>query len=119
MTTITYSAGIITPTAVEGFRASRPIRNLVQEVLDRAEPDIDFRPAGLRTGTFRLVFDGEAAALTAFDALAREELFTIANGDVDGLNMKFAIPEGDLDLEQDDTVVTMWRIQVPFQEVTA
>lgn len=117
-TTITHSAGTILPIAVEGYRAARPIRNLVHDALNRSSPDITYRPAGLRSGTFNLVFDSEASALNAFAVLAVPQAFTITNVDLASLNMRFVVAGGDLDIEQDRSVAGPWRVAVPFQEVT-
>lgn len=45
-----------TPTAVDGFESSRESATIVHQILGRSNPDITIRPAGLRTGTLRLVF---------------------------------------------------------------
>ncbi len=118
MTIITHKAGQITPTAVEGYRASRAARTIVADVANRSEADITFRAFGLRTGSFRLVFDGEVPALKAYAVLSTPQRLSISNTEVASLNMAFVVPEGrDLDIEQDDDVPDLWRIVVPFLEV--
>ena len=116
-TTITHSSGVIIPTVVERHRSSRQANTLVRGVLNRPNPDVDLRPFSLRTGSFTLVFDTEAAALTAEAALAVPQVLTISNDTVTAVAMSFVIADDDLDLEQDDEV-NIWRITVPFQEVT-
>lgn len=117
MTTIIHSSGVITPLAVEGYRASRRINNVFHDIANRADRDVTFRPAGLRVGTFRLVFDNEPAAMEAFAVLASSQAFTINNPDIDSLNMTFVAGDGDLDIEQDADVVNVFRVLVPFEEV--
>lgn len=118
MTTIMHSGGSLVPTAVERFSASRTVNTIVHDLLNREDPDVTFRPAGLRTGRFRLVFENEDAALSAYDTLASAQPFTILNPAVTPLNMTFIVAGGDLTIEQDSDVATLWRIDVPFQEVT-
>lgn len=116
-TTIAHSGGTITPVAVEGYRASRPARTVVHDVLNRENPDVTLRVFGLRTGSLRLVFRGEAEALSAFAALSIPQTLSASNTDVDAIAMSFVVAGGNLDLEQDDDDTALWRIIVPFREV--
>lgn len=118
-TTIIHSTGTITPVAVEGYKVSRQARTLVHSILNREDDDISLREFGLRSGSFRLVFEGESAALAAYAALCTPQMLTINNPDVAALGMAFVIADGDVDLEQDSDVANVWRVIVPFREVTA
>lgn len=116
-TTIAHTGGTITPLAVEGYRASRPARTIVHDILNQQNSDVTFRAFGLRTGTLRLVFRGESDALRAYDSLSVPQTLTASNTDVEAIAMAFVIAGGDLDLEQDDEDAALWRIIMPFREV--
>ncbi|KNY07915.1 hypothetical protein [Microbacterium sp. GCS4] len=118
-TTITHATGTVVPTALEGYRASRPARTLVHRILNRADDDVTLREFGLRSGSFVLVFDGEAAAVAAFAALGVPQKLAITDTAVHSLAMSFVIAEGELSIEQDRDNVRLWRVTVPYNEVTA
>lgn len=116
-TIITYAGGTITPAVVNGFDATRPTRTIVHTILGRADPDITFRPAGLRSGTLQLVFPTGEAAAAAEAALAVPRLFALADDDVPEVAMQFVVADGDITSELDMTTQTVWILGVPFQEV--
>jgi hypothetical protein len=113
--TVTHSTGTITPTAIEGYESEREAYTVVGDILNRSNPDVTFRAFGLRTGSFRLIFADEAAALAAEAALSVPQVLTINNPDVASLVMSFVIAGGSLSLQQD---THFWRLLVPFHEVT-
>ena len=117
MTTITHAAGVITPTIQDGYAAKIASRNRVHTILGRRDPDITFRPAGLRTGTLPLVFESRADAWAAAGTLVLPQQFTLTDPDVPEINMVFAVPEGDLEPTLDPDTRSVWLLNVPFQEV--
>ncbi|WP_309105018.1 hypothetical protein [Microbacterium sp.] len=121
MTTITHTTGTLTPVVVDGWRAARPARTVVHEILGRTDPDVTFRPAGLRRGTLRLVFPAEADAAHAVQVLATPQRLTLTDPDRATLAMAFVVPSdgGDIECELDDATRNVWIVSCPFQEVTA
>lgn len=117
-TIITYSGGKIAPEVVNGFEASRSARSLVHTILGRPDPDITFRPAGLRKGTLSLVFANGAAAASAEAALVVPRVFTLVDADVPNVGMSFVVAEGDVESALDLDTQTVWIVRVPFHEVT-
>lgn len=117
-TTIVHSAGTIVPTALDAYRAHRAARTLVHGNLNRADDDITLRDAALRAGDFRLTFETTTAAFDALTVLSRAQPLTLINSDVPSMGMAFVVADGDLDIQQDDTVTAVWYITVPFTEVT-
>lgn len=116
-TNITHSAGTITPIVVNGFGASRTARSLVHEILGRPDPDITFRPAGMRSGTLKLVFATGAAAAEAEAVLVVPQVFTLFDVTVPQVGMSFVVAGGDVTSTLDEETMVVWIVEVPFQEV--
>lgn len=117
-TTITHTTGAVTPVAVEGYRARRASNTVIGDVINRANPEVTLRKFGLRTGSFRLLFDNQADALDADAVLSIEQVLSISDPDVAALSMSFVIPEGDgLEVEQDRDNANLWWVTVGFQEI--
>jgi hypothetical protein len=107
------------PTALQNYRASREGRTLVHGVLNSAAPDVSFRPFGLRSGSLTFAFDSAATAHAFVNAAAMPQTLALAAPEVPGIDMSFVAAGDDLDIEQDDSVSTVWYVTVPFQEVPA
>ena len=118
MTTITHDAGVITPQLVDGYQASSEARTIVHPILNRSSPDITFRAAGLRTGTFRCLFRLEVDAVDAFAVFRTPQVLTITDDARTGIGMSFVVADGDISVELDDKTRDLWWVEVPFQEVT-
>lgn len=116
MTTISHSAGIITPTIVDGYQATRTPRTIIHPILGREDEDVTFRPASLRRGTLSLVFAGEADARSAVAVLALPQVLTLADPSV-SIGMSFVVAEEDIQLALDTRTRDVWIISVPFREV--
>lgn len=116
-TIITHAAGTITPEVVDGFEASRPARTIVHTILGRADPDITFRPAGLRNGELALVFGTGAEAAAAEAILAVPQVFGLNDPAVPQVSMSFVVAGGDLTNSLDPQTRRVWILRVPFQEV--
>lgn len=117
MTTITHANGVITPTIQDGYSASIPTRTLVHDILGRPDPDVTFRPAGMRAGTLPLVFADRAAAWAAAAVLVRGEVFTYDDPDLPEVGMAFVVGPGELTPRLDDETRDVWLLDVPFREV--
>lgn len=117
MSAITHSTGTITPRVVLGWEASRRARSLVHEVLGRPDPDITLRPAGVRSGTLRLLFATGAEAAAAASVFATAQTLTITDPDVAQVSMSFVVAEGDIVVQLDPETRRLWMLSAPFQEV--
>lgn len=117
MSTITHAAGVITPTIHDGYTARIPMRTIVHDILGRSDPDVTFRPAGMRAGNLPLVFASKAAAWAAVGILKRGEVFTLADTDAPEIGMYFIVGDGELEPELDDATRKVWLLRVPFREV--
>lgn len=117
MSTISHAGGVINPTEIDGYEPSIPVRNIVHTILGRSDPDVTFRPAGLRTGTLSLVFELEADAWAAVAALRVPQVLTLTDADVAVVNMSFVVAPGELRPTLDDATRSVWIVEVPFQEV--
>lgn len=118
MTTITHSAGVVTPRLIDGYQARRETRTVVHDVLDRTAPDVTLRAPGPRVGSLRCLFPVQADAIAAFDVLGRREVFVLADADVPTVDMSFVVSGGDLGIELDDETRDLWWLVVPFVEVS-
>lgn len=113
----TQGSDTYTPDAVEVFMTERESRNIVHNVIGRANPDITLRPAGLRTGTLSVVFRDELDALAFDDAHAVGAVFTYDSGSRPTLSMTY-VPVGRLTRELDPSSLAFWRVTFDFQEVS-
>lgn len=117
-TTIAHSAGTITPSSMPTLLTTSTANTLVHDILNRADPDVTLRVAGLRRGSWQLVFDDETAALSAFEVLRVPQVLTLSNTDVPAIGMAFVVADGDIALELDPNTKAFWTIEVPFVEVS-
>lgn len=116
-TTITHSAGTFSP-FLNGYEAESEARNVVHPILNRSDPDVTYRAAGLRTGTFTILIGEQADAFAAYDILRLPQTFAISDPDVPALSMSFVIPEGTkIGIALDPETQAAWIITVPFAEV--
>lgn len=117
-TTIAHVTGVVVPEVVNGFEGTREARTIVHAILGRPDPDVTFRPAGLRTGTLRLVFATGAAAAAAEAALTVPQVLTLIDNEVPEVGMSFVVAEGDIVTTLDTTTRVVWIVALPFREVT-
>lgn len=118
-TGITHTGGTITPEVVNGFEASRAARTIVHTILGRSDPDITYRPAGLRKGELSLVFGTGAEAAAAEAILVTPQIFTLSDPDVPEVAMSFVVADGDITRALDLETQSVWIVGVPFQEVAS
>lgn len=118
MTTLTHSTGSLM-VFVNGYEATREARTIVHPILNRSEPDITLRPAGLRTGTLTLLIAEQADAVSAFGILSVPQVFTITDPDTPAIDMSFVTPEGGtIGIALDPETQDAWILTVPFAEVS-
>lgn len=117
MTTITHAAGVITPTVQDGYAARIPTRSKVHVILGRRDPDVTFRPSGMRSGNLPLVFASAADAWAAVAVLVVPQQLTLTDPDQPHINMVFVVGEGEIAPRLDDETRSVWLLDVPFQEV--
>lgn len=116
--TITDGTATVTPELIDGYRSERETGNVIHLASDDpANLDVTLRPAGLRTGTLRLLFLTLAAALTAEDMHAGDAVLSLATPNHPGLAMTY-VAAGTISVELDDTR-SVWLVEVDFQEVPA
>ena len=119
MSTIISSADItITPLAVSAYSTTRAARNIVHDILGRNDPDVTFRPTGLRTGTLTLTFSSEDDSSDAEGALSDGTSFLLLSDDLSTVGMAFIVgPEG-AQIQRSQGPAGEWVVSVDFQEVT-
>ena len=116
-TTLTDGAATVTPVQVLGFESARQTGNILHPVIGRADVDVTFKAAGLRTGTLKFLF------LTLTDALAAESLhagtgiITLEDTELPALNMRY-VPSGSITVALDEDTRQLWTVEVEYQEVT-
>lgn len=118
-TIITHGAGTITPEVVDGYEAVRQARSIVHNIIGRPDPDVTFRPAGLRSGTLSLVFATSARAHAAASVLAVPGRFNLTDVAVPEVSMAFVVAGGEISVQLDSATRTVWTVTIPFQEVRA
>lgn len=115
--TITCGAASASPELVLGYKSTRKARNLIHDIIDRDDPDVTLKPAGLRTGKLEL-FCLDLAAALAMEALhASEGVCALEDTDLSSLNMSY-VASGDITVELDGQTRTRWVVSVEYQEVT-
>jgi hypothetical protein len=115
MTYVTNGADTFTPTVVDGYDSARESRSIIHNILGRETPDVTIRPAALRAGTLRIVFD-EAASKACEDAHATGVVFSLVS-DLGTIEMSY-IAAGRIARSIDKTRAA-WILEVDYQEVGA
>jgi len=116
--TITITRGVtsIEPFDVMGYQSSRLHGNVIQKIINSVDPDVTFAPAGLRTGTLRILSttDADNAALETLHALTG--VFTLVFDEIPEMNMSY-VPFG-LIVSEYNIDAAAWFLDVPYQEVS-
>jgi hypothetical protein len=115
-TTITDAATNIIPDLVLGYNTTRASRNVIHNVIGKAEPDITLELDGLRTGTLQLFFETKETAWEAYNALAGVATWELTDTDYPEIDMNF-VREGNMSMELDPVSRRRWIIEVDYQEV--
>lgn len=118
--TTTLSDGItdVIPTLVTGWESTRDARNILHDIIGRADFDVTLRPAGLRSGTLEMLFSSLDNALAAEALLVQAKSFTLEDTDRPTLNMTF-VASGSITVAIDEDTRTLWTVACDFQEVDA
>jgi hypothetical protein len=116
VTDISDGSTTITPAVVDGYKASRPGRNVTHIILNREDDDVSLMPAGLREGKLTAVFQSRSDAFTLVGMLAAVGSFTILDDTVTDVGMTFVL-EGQATIELDDKTRNTWLVEFGFKEV--
>ena len=119
--TITRTPALSSPilpdlTERASYTAAVESRNQIHAIVGRADPEATLRPAGLRVGTFSLLFRSRAAAFSALSAHSAVGLFRLMDSVVTDASMYYVVGVGSMGLTLQDDLKT-WQLTVPFQEV--
>ncbi len=117
MVTITSGDVIIRPDLVMLFSDQAQAGNLVHQIIDRAEPEIDLRPASLATGTLKLFFLDAASCAAARNAHMQAATFTVDAPDQPWLPAAY-VPNGTIRREQQENR-KRWMLEVDYQELAS
>lgn len=115
--TITDGTTTITPLLVLGYQTNQTGRNVLHDILGRADFDVSLRTAGLRSGTLNLLFGTEADAQAARVFHAAAARFTYTDTDVPSAGMVYVLDAAQMTLELDPDTQRKWTLAVPYQEV--
>lgn len=118
---ITHGADTIEPSTVLGYVSGRRPATNVHPIVGRANPDVTFRPANLRTGTLELGFVGptsEADSRAAEELHAAGGVFTLHATGRDSVVMSY-VNVDTLERELEPESRDAWIVRVGYQEVTA
>jgi len=114
----TISDGIITvtPTIIDGYRASARSNNIVRQVVGSSEPAVSFRAAGLRTGSLVCIFETSDDAHDLYALLLEGDQLTFASSDRPEIGMDFVTGDS-VDITLDDSTRSVWVVSFDWQEV--
>ena len=113
--TISKAPASIQPLAGR-IESSRATKNIVHEIIGRTDTDVTFAGTALRTGSITMLFATPALALTAQTFLAAPGVFTLADSELPGNNMRFVI-SGSLSPERYTDESNLWTLSAEFNEV--
>lgn len=106
-----------TPELVLGYQTQREARTVVHRVLDRVDPDVSLRPAGMRSGTLDLFYLTEQEAYDAEVMHTMPARFTFTEDDRPTASMTYVVADGRIQRRLDDATRRRWVVSVPFVEV--
>lgn len=122
---VTNGVDTFTPTLIDGYESERASATIVHQILNRSAPDVTVRPAGMRTGTLRMVFAdstsdggglGEPDSKACEDAHAAGGVFNLISSDRSSIVMSY-VPHGRIRRALDDVTRDVWILEVEFHEV--
>jgi len=114
--TVTNTAGTLTPVLINGYRSARAARNVLHPIIGSAAPSVTLRAAGLRTGTLAMLCETLADALALEAAHAAAGTLQLEDSDLPALNMLY-VSSGSIEVELDTSTGTMWWVRAEFQEI--
>lgn len=110
---LTMGATSLAPTALSAYTSDQAGGSILHDILGRRDPDVTFRPAGLRSGSFVLDFPTEALSGSARVALSAAGGWTLTHSERTSINMRFVVRNVSRPLEADGR----WMIQVQYEEI--
>jgi hypothetical protein len=115
-TTITDSISSFSPDLVMEYSTEKQSRNVIHNVIGKAEPDVTLELDGLRIGTLRLFFESKENAWVAYEALGQVATWELTDTDTPEINMNF-VREGRMTMTLDSVSRRRWIIEMDYQEV--
>lgn len=113
---VTDPSTLATALLVNGYAASRVIRNQVHAIIGTAEPSYTLRDAGPRSGTITYVFADQTQASRCEVIHSRPGVITVTDPDLPGGHLSYIATEQlDILLDADSAV---WLVSCGFLEVT-
>lgn len=109
---------VTTVTEVLGYYSSRDVPTVVHAIIGRGTPDFTVKPAGPRSGTYKLFCLNETVAVALCKTLTRAGQFVLADTATAIANTTFMVT-GNLSLELDDQTRVRCIVSVEYTEVTA
>lgn len=115
-TTITDATSSITPDLVVGYDTERESRNVLHNVIGKAEQDVSLELDGLRYGTLHLFFESQTAAWVAYEQLGAIGTWELTDTDIPQIGMSF-VRTGPMKMGLDPVSRRRWLIEMDYQEV--
>jgi hypothetical protein len=115
-TTITDASSSITPDLVMEYSTERESRNVLHNVIGKAEQDVSLELDGLRYGTLHLFFQSKTDAWVAYDALGGVGTWELNDTDHPQIDMNF-VRQGSMQMKLDPVSRQRWIIEMDYQEV--
>ena len=110
-------AETVVPAIMDGFSSTAKSKNVVHDVIGRADPDVSILPGGYRTGTLKLVFADESQSRICERLhLYASAPLTITDDDLSTAAMTYVV-SGSVARALDEDSRTAWVVSVDFQEV--
>lgn len=114
MPTISDGTTTYTPAGVIGWSSSREVRNVVHDVIARADPDVTMRPAATRSGVLNLLFETYADALAVENAHAVPAVWHLDGAPDEPALVGTYVVQGTITTRTDGP---FWSVDVGFREV--
>ncbi len=115
-TIITDATSTVTPDLVLEYNTERESRNVLHNVIGKAEPDVSLELDGLRFGTLHLFFEAREDAWTAYEALGAIGTWELTDTDYPQIGMNFVRTRA-MKMGLDPVSRRRWIIEMDYQEV--
>lgn len=117
-TTISNGTTTLTPTIVDGWESVQATRNVIHDILGNTSPDVTLRPARMRTGTLKTVWETKAQAEAARQLHLTATVFTLTSDVITYITMQYVVAGAVTTTLFDDTR-NAWTVDIEYQEVIA
>ena len=115
-TTILGAAATIVPDLIMEYNTERESRNVLHNIIGKAEPDVSLELDGLRFGTLHLFFESKTDAWIAYDALGTVETWELTDTYHPEIDMNF-VRTASMKMGLDPVSRKRWLIEMDYQEV--